>query len=209
MTTATEPRIPSMTSASVLRFLTHLGAGWRGEGVAVECGSWLGASTVALARGLIIAGYDRPFHCFDRWRATRSEVTKAAQAGVDIRRAQNLEPLFRANVEPVYGNLNTHRGWIHEATWGGDPIEFFLLDAAKREPAFSTVLRTFGPSWIPGATVVCLMDYGYGQNLSPEHAEPYRCQREFVARHAKAFQLFRAFPGLSPRFFLYRERIAW
>ncbi|MBU0929950.1 MAG: hypothetical protein KJ623_02670, partial [Nanoarchaeota archaeon] len=38
---------------------------WTGKGVAIELGSWLGATAVPLLTGLITAGYDKPFYAFN------------------------------------------------------------------------------------------------------------------------------------------------
>jgi len=201
--------IPSMTAAVVLESLTKLGATWR-VGLAVECGSWLGATCAALAAGLVRAGYDRPIHCFDQWRATWSEVRKAGEAGVRIEPGQNLEPLFRANVTPTYPDLVTHRGPIQGAKWTGEPIAFFLLDGAKTEPAFSATLRTFGPSWVPGLTVVGLLDYFYWQKqIGPRLREHYRNQARFVETHEDSFRLMRGWYGLSSAIFRYEAPIDW
>ena len=55
-----------------------------------------GATCAALASGLVEAGYDRPVYCFDRWKANRGQVRKAAErAGLSLRRWANLEPVFR------------------------------------------------------------------------------------------------------------------
>src|SRR5690606_32486532 len=102
-----------------------------GHGVAVECGTWLGASLSALAAGLVRAGYDRELHSFDKWQPKADEVDKARKAGVDIEVGQDISPLARANVETVYANLRLHRGKLKLAKWGGEPIEIFILDAAK------------------------------------------------------------------------------
>ena len=58
--------IPEMTPPYVHDYLRQLGREWTGQGVAIELGSWLGASAIPLLEGLVEAGYDRPFYCFDK-----------------------------------------------------------------------------------------------------------------------------------------------
>jgi len=66
-------QIPAMTPEHVHDYLTKIGAGWTGEGVAVELGSWFGATAFYLLQGLVFAGYNKPFYCYDRWKANKEE----------------------------------------------------------------------------------------------------------------------------------------
>lgn len=201
--------IPSMTSMIVLDYLHELGCGWTGAGVAVECGCWLGASCAALASGLVEAGYNQPVFCYDDWAATHDQIPKAERYGVKLQYRQDTEPLFRANVAPIYNNLITRRGRIETAEWGIMPIEFFILDAAKTNPAFIQVLRIFGPSWIPGVTIVGLLDYSYWQKFHGPMRELLRCQNDFVERYKAHFAPMRDFEDSSPAFFRYVSAIKW
>ena len=51
--------LPSMTSLECQAYLKEIGQQWTGNGYAMELGSWLGASSIALLEGLVEAGYDR------------------------------------------------------------------------------------------------------------------------------------------------------
>lgn len=199
--------IPAMSGPPVLERLHAIGAAWTGHGAAVECGSWLGASCAALASGLVEAGYDRPIYCYDRWEANPSEVEKAARLGLALHPGEDLEPHFRRHVETFYSELRTTRGSIRHAIWDSGPIEIFLLDAAKREPDFGDTLRSFGPSWIPGVTVVGLLDfYFYRKKQGPEREE-FRCQKRFVERHADSLVPLDEVGSVA--FFRYARRIPW
>ncbi len=200
--------IPAMSPPSALEYLHDLGTKWTGQGVAVECGSWLGATCAAMASGLANAGYNRPIYCYDRWKANRHEVAKAdLKAGLSLRRRANLEPIFRHYVEPFYPNLQTFRGKIERARWPGEPIEFFLLDAAKHEPAFSKTLRIFGPSWIPGVTLVGFLDFYYYRKKEGWRRRLFQCQERFVAKHAECFEPVGEIG--SKAFFRYTQPVRW
>lgn len=202
--------VPTMTPHCVHEYLGQIGANWHGWGVAVECGCWLGASCIALANGLRRAGYDRALHCYDNWRANASQVGKASAQGHRIGVGDDLEPLFWANVLPVYDRLETHQGDLARAHWGGAPIEIFILDAAKREPTFSRVLRTFSPAWIPGVTLVGLLDYHYYRGQPPAAKAAFECQRRFVEAHPGSLELLMDFGEQSASaFFQYQEPLKW
>ena len=204
--------IPAMTGADVREYIRELGQGWTGQGVAVECGAWLGASTVALAAGLKEGGYDRTLHVFDRWRATESEVKKAAAGGVAIENRENLRARFLANAGAVGVDVEAHEcQLVFVRWWEAEPIELFLLDAAKWEPGFSAVMRAFGPYWIPGVTTVGLLDYHYWRRQEDERwRKEMRCQERFIDRHPEAFTVLRDYgPARAPCFFRYEGGINW
>jgi hypothetical protein len=166
--------IPAMTPPVVHDYLTELGKQWTGQGVAVELGSWLGATAAALLRGLMKAepAYDRPFYAFDRWKASTGEVVKArsfetiSSPGI-LYFGQDLLPLFLKNVR--YSRMRTFQGSIQETItqYPGDPIEICLFDAPKHNPLFIQCIRALSPYWIPGVTVLGLLDY-YAYRKRPE-----------------------------------------
>ncbi len=183
--------IPRMINEPTGRYCYQMGRRWSGPGLAVELGCWLGYSCACMAKGLVAAGYDREIHCYDHWRASREEVRHAKQrAGLKLKRKQDLTPVFLEFVTPVYERLVPHRCRVADARWDGEPIELFVLDAAKRNPDFATVLRAFGPSWIPGVTSVLLLDlYHYRQSEhTPERRELFRVQKRFLERYADCFE---------------------
>jgi hypothetical protein len=202
-------QIPAMTGPAKLGLLHELGSQWTGRGVAVECGSWLGATCAALATGLVKAGYDETIYCYDRWRASAQEVEKGSRKGIELALGQNLEPLFRRHVKPFYPKVATFRGKIHRATWCGKPIEIFLLDAAKKDPRFSKTLRIFGPSWISGVTIVAFMDiYLYRRRTDEQEIHDLKCQERFLESYPKSFEYMHDLGGSSVCY-RYIEPIRW
>ena len=194
--------IPSMTNAAAHRALETLGREWTGRGVAVECGCWLGASSVALLRGLVAAGYDRPFYGFDRWAANDSEVAKAADQGMTLAVGQDISTEWVMNALLVYPKLRARRGNLGAMRWDGGPVEVLVLDAAKREPIFSHVMGEFVPSLVDGASVV-LLDYGYWRRFEGAQADALRCQERWVVAH-EGFE-YLAPVGEVGAWFRYRE----
>ncbi len=182
--------IPSMGGRQLADFLYRAARQLPGRGCVVECGSWLGASIAPVAEGMRDAGSSAVIHCFDRWRATREEVRKAAAQGVTLREGQDLLPLFMANILPIYPHIVCHQGWTREATWHSDPIELYIDDCNKAPEDFEHALATFGRAWKPEETLVVLMDYDFYRkpHLTAEQRERYSCQRKFVERNADCFE---------------------
>lgn len=131
--------------------------------MAVEIGCWLGATTLPLLRGLIAAGYDRPYHAFDRWRASADEVAKARHQGLSLREGEDLLPIYRSNVLPAYSEVLAHQGDL-DCTFNfpeDTPVEVCVLDAPKKDPLFSHIMDEMMKVWIPKVTIVGLLDYHF------------------------------------------------
>lgn len=187
--------IPTMTPKCVHEYLYEIGRQWKGRGVAVELGSWLGATAVALVRGLVEAGYNQPFYCYDKWCANESEVTKAKKQGLNISIRQNLEPLFLANLRPFYTNVKPVRGKIRNTLiWKSKPIEICILDAAKRNPSFAYVIRQLSPHWIPGVTILGLLDYYFYKFYTGEKIKSFMVQERFINENKNNFVFLKAWP---------------
>lgn len=203
--------IPSMLSQQVNEYLTAVGKCWSGRGVAVECGAWLGSSTSYLGEGLLAAGYDRHLYVFDQFTANRQEVGKARKQGVTLTVGQNTQPVFESMIDGHTPEVVASRCRIEKAEWDGTPIEIWLLDAAKREGPFYHALRIFGPSWIPGVTVVGLLDFFYYRSfdLADPKRELYLEQEAFIERFCDRFTMVKDFDGQAPAFFRYEEPINW
>ena len=195
-------KIPSMTSEPVLDYLTQIGSEWTGKGVAVECGCWLGASMSALAKGLVEAGYRFPLVAFDQWIADEEQVEKAHAQGVKLELGQDTLPIFMQNVYKVYDWIDPNQELIHEGPYFLADTEIFLLDACKGEPAFSQTIERFAPSWIPGVTIVGLMDYTYYRNFEGEKHAHFRCQERWVEEQGDRLSPLRDFRPLVPTLYL-------
>lgn len=176
-----------MTPTVVHDYLRHIGRQWKGKGTAVELGAWLGASSAALLTGLIEAGYNLPYYVYDHWTANGEQVQKAGSVGVKLKDNQDLLPLFLKNVS-VYTHVHAVRGNISDTIrkYPGGPIEVCLFDAPKREPVFSTAMNAVLPHFIPGATVLGLLDYYFYRFRHPGDNR-FLAPVTFVKRHRDNF----------------------
>ena len=117
------------------------------RGDVVEVGSWMGAGTVALARG--ISKTNNSLYVYDRWRATEDEVRKAQAAGATIGLSEDLLPQVRRRVEKITPNAHFIQGEILDAKYSGSPIGLYVDDAAKTEKLFRYVTGLFAPlCWV-------------------------------------------------------------
>jgi hypothetical protein len=205
--------IPAMSPPSVHEYLEDLGREWTGQGVAMEVGCWLGATSAALLTGLVEAGYDKPFWAFDRWRINESEVQKAHEQGVDLHLWQDIESVYLKNITSIYAEVQTVKGKIPHTfkKYSKQPIEFCMFDAPKCDPIFSMSVNYVLQYFIPGVTVFGLLDYyHYVRRRDTQHRdwEKFLAPVEFIEQHPENFTMLREFPDDgSCVFFRYEKQI--
>jgi hypothetical protein len=198
---------PSMGSREIGSFLRKLAREAPPDTAIVEVGSWLGAGTAQLALGVCERAPDRSvtIHAYDRWRASESEVGKALLgAGLRLSPGEDTLPFVMKKLRPFGARIIFTKGELEGFDWSGRPISVYVDDAAKVPSWFYHVLRTFGPSWIPGDTVLVLMDFHHWKKTGqPDH----RCQQNFIEAHPAHFSQIEDLRRRSNAAFLYRARL--
>ena len=198
-------RIPSMGGTRIGADLRALARSAPPGTAVVEVGSWLGAGTAQLALGISERAQtaDVRLHCYDRWRASRMEVQKANRWGLRLAVGEDTLPLVRETMATFGVPAEFHQGDVREAGWNGEPISVYVDDASKMPDLFIHALLTFGRSWIPGVTVIALMDYDIWQATgSAEH----HCQKSFIESNADSFTRL---PCRGHALFRYTAPVDW
>lgn len=150
---------PGMISAAECRYLYWLtSTQLSGAGHLVEVGSWLGRSTLHLAAGLSRSGHSAELHCFDGFTWAPSDPGKS---DLPLKPGDNFQSYFEANVSPYRELITPHRTRIANIAWSGAPIDVLFLDAPKKLPEITRCLEVFGPSLIPGKSIIAIQDYQY------------------------------------------------
>ena len=184
---AVADQIPSMGGRKIGAWLRQAARDAPSNTSIVEVGCWLGAGTAQLALGI----RERPcpkdvsLHCYDRWKATTSEVDKALRGGVNLSVGDDTLPWVRQALNPFNVPIRFHKGDVMVAGWQDGRISVYVDDVSKPPWRFFPALLMFGPWWIPGETVIVLMDYDHWKN-SGEFA--HRCQKQFVEANRDCFE---------------------
>lgn len=150
-----------MSSPELGTFLEEAAANVRPPQCIVEVGPWLGANTARMARGTTAHKAPATVHAFDLFCARSDEVRKAAAAGLELRQGGDTRPLVHRLIESYGGDVVLHKSDIMDIEWGGTPIGLYVDDAAKTPTHFFNVMMTFAPCFVPGGTIIVLMDYRY------------------------------------------------
>lgn len=160
--------VPTMLIDDELRLLEFLGEEyWRGDGVIVEGGAFLGGSTVALASGvranLLRRGLaERPvLHSYDLFQIedwTRGLYFPESAAAGESTRAR-----YDANIAPFARLVAVHEGDITRAPVPEGPIEILFIDVAKHWTVCDWITEALFPKLIPGRSIVVQQDYIWGK----------------------------------------------
>jgi hypothetical protein len=165
----------------------------------VECGCWLGSGTAHLCLGLKQTGRNNKIWCYDRWRATESEVEKAEKQGVNLQMGQDTLPLVKTSLEPFGADIEFIQGNIKQKDYNGNKIGIYIDDVNKSQDKFDHAMAVFEPFFIPQITVLVLMDYFYYEK------KPHNCyQRDWmIANLSRFLYLERPRTDISAAIFLY------
>lgn len=192
----------TMLMPDEVRLLHHLAEHvWAGEGAIVDCGAFLGGSTVALADGLrrnlaARGEAERPLiHAYDRFEV--EEYTRGSFFAPDTPVGSSFRDRFDATVAPYDGLIEVHAGDVTAQTWTGGSIELLFVDVAKHWTVCDWVTRELFAHLVPGRSLVVQQDYLFGSwtgwlhvtmEALAEHFD-YVCdtgQNSVVFRHTRA-----------------------
>jgi hypothetical protein len=170
-----------MNPPCVHEALVSYGRTWQGLGTVVEIGAFLGGSSLPLLAGLKAVGYNEAYWAFDRWRADTDE---------------SLMPAFVRNMAKLHSNIILMCGETKETIgqYDGGPIEICLLNETKREPFFTHIMLTLSRFFIPGVTLIGLMDYHlYRDFVIDEEDLLHKSSKWFIESKPQSFKEIKNF----------------
>jgi len=192
---AAKPMIPSMGGRELGPvFNRHIETMDYGLDV-VEVRAWLGAGTYELASAIREHGHDETtLHVYDRFEADRGQVIKAAgrhrypagirldnrSAVVRLRPNQKTLPQVKKFLAG-FPFIRYYKGEIGGLKYSGKDIGVLVIDAVKRDPHFTALMKKLEPRLASGAAVF-FMDYFYHQKVKGAGTE---CQERYVEKSGR------------------------
>lgn len=156
--------IPSMGGRSIGGFLQKAVLAARPGTNIIEIGAWLGAGTAQLAIGALkrTDSHRLQIHTYDRFQATAIEAQRACSKGVALSASQDTLPVVQNLLSGFGGLIHFHKTDLNAVAYPEKKlVSVYVDDAAKTPGLFTHMLKTFSPYWIPGETVLVLMDFFY------------------------------------------------
>jgi hypothetical protein len=164
--------VPSMMSVPERRFLCGLASKYyAGEGLIVDAGIFLGASTTCFGTSLrenshlkkAVAAWQQPIVSLERGIVTPTMPAffKRNSLDIDLKPGDSFADLVKANVQTVTDLVDLRIGDIQETGMIEQPIEILFLDVLKLPEINRFVVENYYPRLIPGKSVVIQQDYFY------------------------------------------------
>ncbi len=161
--------VPTMLMDDELRLLDYLGEHcWRGKGIIVDGGCFLGGSTLALASGLRanLARRRRPespiIHSYDLFRI--EDWTRGIYFPESRKAGESLRAAFDRNIAAYAPLVRVVEGDIMDSEPPAEPIELLFIDIAKHWRICDWITEHMFPRLIPGRSIVVQQDYLWGES---------------------------------------------
>lgn len=136
-----------------------------GEGAIVDLGCWLGASTVAFAKGLQDNAQpelrNSKIHSFDLFRWEGSMNLFVQGASLKFAHGESFLDEYLKQIEPWKHQVQVYEGDLRDFPWTAGAIEFLFIDAMKSWDLANGIIQKYFGSLIPGRSIVYHQDYSY------------------------------------------------
>lgn len=156
--------IPAWTSPEEQNYLTNYAAkDYRGAGEIVDLGCLLGATTLALGKGLqsnsVVSEKAGRIHSYDRF--LWDEVFSGLPGGFRKRYepGESFFAEFESRTAAFAKFVKAYPGDVSEIGWHGDPIEFLLVDVNKSWELCEFLGKRFYPYLLPNESFIFEQDF--------------------------------------------------
>jgi len=203
-------KFDSMTTPNELVFLEYYGRDFYfGRGKIVDLGCWLGATTAALAEGLLQSARSAShasIESFDlfQWEEWMNPIKKEIGANVDFLTGQCFYEHVKNDLQR-YGELvSVHKTDLAVYLPPDElAIEFLFVDAMKNWELAYSIAANFFPKMIPGESLVVQQDFAFYDPIvstnhllmwhlrdyfEPLHHVPHSCSMVFLTKKTPDFK---------------------
>lgn len=159
----TETRLLGMTTVEEQDYLFNYARYNHTEsGTIVDLGSWLGSTTIPLARGLKKATAETSIvHAYDTFIWQDWMEPHAGELRGHFTPGNSFLPEFIRRLGRLSSRVCIHAGDLTKLVWDDGPIEFLLIDAMKSWDLCATINRNFLPFLLPGKGLVMHQDFKF------------------------------------------------
>lgn len=160
-------RLFGMTTLTERAYLYWYGKHiFSGKGQIVDLGCWLGSTTIALAMGVEqnrLAPFKTSIYGYDEfiWRAYMDSGAKGTELDGKYKVGDSFVDEFERRTSQWQSLVKACPGDLAKVGWGGEAIEFLLVDAMKSWEAATGVVQSFFPALIPGVSILLHQDFAH------------------------------------------------
>jgi len=166
----------------------------------IEIGPWLGSATAYICIGILAAHSGREYHVYDKWEAVEPYLSRAKKFnGLNFNKPDSIYETFCGNVDIFGVDIVKHRQDILTIKWDvNKKIGLYVDDFGSRKEYFNYKMETFLPAFIPGQTILMMMDYFFYETHKDEdhknqkkYFESNKDKFEFIERAGKRCAIFK------------------
>jgi Methyltransferase domain len=153
-----------MTSRQEQQWLrTYAARSYSGTGVIVDLGCFLGATTIALAEGLVLnrKAKRKQIHAYDlfTWNERYEAWAKGKEVEGLFTIGGSFLPEFLRRTQKWRDHIVIHEEDLRQARWEHGPIEFLFIDAMKSPEVAAAIASNFFPHLVPAKGYVAHQDF--------------------------------------------------
>jgi len=155
---------PTMLTREEMRMLAWLAEHVRAAGAIVDCGCFLGGSTVSLALGVARSASGKIVHAYDRFQINEKlKFDYLYRNGQPFAPGTDALPVFERLTRRFAEHISPHPGDILDASWPDIPISVLFIDIAKTRRVNDHLLKVFFP-WLSVGGIVVQQDFLFFRN---------------------------------------------
>ena len=179
-------KIPSMGGRQIKKYIFEAVKDLKDGYSVVELGTWLGAATAQIALALMCYGKSNPIYSYDKFIVSGRQPLKAKKEGWKIDKRDVIYDRVKKHLSVFPTDITLVKGMITDQEYDKEPIGLYIDDALKQEERFLKGLKIFGKKFVPGETVMILMDYYLWQKWDDEK---YKFQYKYMNANKDKFEL--------------------
>lgn len=165
------------------------------NGSIVEIGPWFGSATAFMCLGILKSKSNAKIYAYDRWNLDENMQRKLlGHHGIEREVGETVEDIFIENIETFNVDVEVCRQRVREMTWNGGDISLLVDDICNGKNRFDKMMKTFSPYFIPGKTILILMDYYHYERRGSEYM---KYQDKFMRHNNKVFEFVKKSKGYT------------
>lgn len=160
----------------------------------IDIAPCFGSTTLFLAEGIRQSGNKVKIYSYDRWIADdKMDIKINRKLNAAYPEGYDFKNIFMKNIEPVKELVVPIQCHVLDITWSGEKIGVYVDDIGVGKKRVDYLMRTFSPYFIPGKTILYMLDYY--QHVTRPHMRHMRYQKDFFDANSGIFEFIERCKG--------------
>lgn len=197
-------KITSMLSAQERQLLYMIARDyWKGTGVIVDAGCFVGGSTLSLSKGILAnrnyTSNKKIVYSCDLFVADRHQCENHLKSIGNFKEGDSIRDVFNNNTSEVSSIIEVYEGDIRNFRWNKEKIEVLFIDVAKSWELNDYLISKFFPYLIRDHSIIIQQDFVHPTcpwlAITMEFFSEYFEPIDFVPNNTIVFKLIKEIPA--------------